>query len=136
MGTCGKDLGGWMIHELTFYEDTACEKRIRGYARMLDSGHRKGFSPGNAFDQWVQATDEYFWYSLPASAPGGAWLGLEMVRPMEVKCVGLWHNNIPEVPVTLQRWHSASDTWSAVHHWPVARGGEWAMLVRNGDPAE
>jgi len=129
--TCGKDLGGWMVHELAFYEDDACERRVRRYAQTLDSGHRKGFPPGNAFDQWVHATDEYFWYSLPADRPGGAWLGLEFVRPTEVRCIGLWHNNIPAVPVTLQRWDKDLSNWSDVHHWPVAQGGEWAMLVRD-----
>merc|ERR1712194_144762 len=130
---CEKDqLGGWMVHELTFYEDDACERRVRRHARTLDSGHRKSFSPTNAFDQWVQGTDEYFWYSLPAPNPGEAWLGLEMVRPLEVRCVGIWHNNIPSVPITLQRWQQANDSWISVHHWPDAAGGEWAMLTRMG----
>mmetsp|Transcript_59646 Transcript_59646/g.134378 ORF Transcript_59646/g.134378 Transcript_59646/m.134378 type:complete len:223 (+) Transcript_59646:195-863(+) len=125
---CGKDLGGWMIHELVFYSDRDCSQRIRKYARSIDSGHRKGFQAGHAFDQWVRATDEYFWYSN-AARPGEAWLGLEFVRPVEVSCVGLWHNNIPNVPVSLQKWEDAKREWADVYQWPRAKGGEWAMLV-------
>jgi len=132
---CEKDLGGWMVHELTFYEDEHCEHRIRKHARMLESGHRRNYPPANAFDQWVKATDEYFWYSEEAAESavvtgvGTAWLGLEFARPMEVKCVGLWHNNIPSVPVALQRWDHAQENWLDVSRWPRARGGEWVMLV-------
>mmetsp|Transcript_35278 Transcript_35278/g.112220 ORF Transcript_35278/g.112220 Transcript_35278/m.112220 type:complete len:234 (+) Transcript_35278:194-895(+) len=128
---CGKDLGGWMIHELVFYSDQECKQRIRKYARTIDSGHRKGFQPTHAFDQWVKATDEYFWYSNEAGS-GEAWLGLELVRPTEVKCVGLWHNNIPDVPVSLQRWLDAKQQWLNVQQWPKAQGGEWAMLSVEG----
>eukprot|EP00747_Dinoflagellata_sp_TGD_P182614 gnl/TRDRNA2_/TRDRNA2_36929_c0_seq1.p1 gnl/TRDRNA2_/TRDRNA2_36929_c0~~gnl/TRDRNA2_/TRDRNA2_36929_c0_seq1.p1 ORF type:complete len:234 (+),score=31.64 gnl/TRDRNA2_/TRDRNA2_36929_c0_seq1:49-750(+) len=133
---CDKDLGGWMVHELVFYEDPACEQRIRKYARTIDSGHRKSFHPAHAFDQWVKATDEYFWYSAEAGK-GEAWLGLELARHAEVRCVGLWHNNIPNVPVTLQRLDITSKNWTDVQHWPAALGGEWAMLsvAPQEDPA-
>lgn len=116
-----------MIHELVFYSDQECTQRLRKYVRMIDSGHRKGFQPGHAFDQWVKATDEYFWYSNEAE-PSGVWLGLEFVRPVEVRCVGLWHNNIPRVPVSLQRWEDAKEQWVDAHYWPRAQGGEWALL--------
>jgi len=129
---CGKDLGGWMVHELSFYEDVSCQKQLRKYARTLESGHRKNFHASHAFDQWVSATDEYFWYSTEAG-PDEAWLGLELARAAEVQCVGLWHNNIPHVPVTLQRWDSSKMSWKNVQHWPVALGGEWAMLKVNQD---
>mmetsp|Transcript_27793 Transcript_27793/g.50764 ORF Transcript_27793/g.50764 Transcript_27793/m.50764 type:complete len:272 (+) Transcript_27793:105-920(+) len=126
-----KDLGGWMVHELSFFEDLECKNRIKRYARTIDSGHRRNFPASNAFDQWVRGTDEYFWYSDPASA-GEAWLGLELARHIQVKCVGLWHNNIPALPVTLQRWDISQHNWVPACHWPVARGGEWAMLMVNG----
>lgn len=135
--TCGKDVGGWMVHELTFFEDDACEQRVRKYARMIDSGHRKTYAPKHAFDQWVKSTDEYFWYSMPAPEPGDAWLGLEMARPTEVKCVTLWHNNIPSVPVTLQRSVDSGDgsAWIDVGHWPAALGGTWVSLVPGREAA-
>jgi len=128
--TCGKDVGGWMVHELAFFDDDACEQRIRKYGRMIDSGHRKPYPPKHAFDQWVKSTDEHFWYSQAAPEPGDAWLGLEFARPMEVKCVSLWHNNIPAVPVTLQRSVDGSDgdAWIDVAHWPAALGGAWIFL--------
>lgn len=129
-----KDLGGWMVHELVFFEDSACEKRIRKYARTLDSGHRSGYPPKHAFDQWVKSTDEYFWYSNEAPLPGDAWLGLELVRPTRVKCIGIWHNNIPEVPVELQKWDVKQKSWVAVHNWPSVDGQKWAYLPRDGPP--
>merc|ERR1740129_692140 len=86
-----------------------------GNTRGCSKVHRRNYPPANAFDQWVKATDEYFWYSEEAAESavvtgvGTAWLGLEFARPMEVKCVGLWHNNIPSVPVALQRWDHAQE---------------------------
>ena len=35
---------------------------------------------------------------------GEAWLGVELVRPAEIRCVSLWHNNIPDVPVLPHRY--------------------------------
>lgn len=125
---CDTDLGGWMVHELVFYSDHSCTERLRNHLRPIASGHRKGFQVSHAFDQWVKATDEYFWYSNEAG-PGEAWLGVEFVRPVEVRCVGLWHNNIPDVPVTLQKWEDTKEEWLEVTQWPMARGGEWAMLT-------
>lgn len=124
---CGKDVGGWMVHELYFYSDDACTQHVRRHARPIDSGHRRSYPPGHAFDQWVKATDEYFWYSNAAEA-GEAWLGVELVRPAEIRCVSLWHNNIPDVPVTLQRWDEPKSLWLDVTHWSAAKGGEWATL--------
>jgi hypothetical protein len=126
---CSKDLGGWMVHELVFYTDEACSQRIRKHARVIDSGHRKGFEPGHAFDQWVKGTDEFFWYSGEASRDDPAWLGLDLVRPAEVLCVAIWHNNIPALPVSLQRWEDAKKEWIDIRHWSSARGGEWAQLT-------
>jgi len=97
--------------------------------RLLASGHRQGFQPNHAFDQWVEPTDEYFWYSDAAPHPGDAWLGLQFVRPKEVLCVRLWHNNIPQLPITLQRWEDDKGQWLDVQHWPAAQGGEWAVLL-------
>jgi len=126
---CGIDLGGWMVHELEFHGDKSCANPLRKWMRLLASGHRQGFQPNHAFDQWVEPTDEYFWYSDAAPHPGDAWLGLQFVRPKEVLCVRLWHNNIPQLPITLQRWEDDKGQWLDVQHWPAAQGGEWAVLL-------
>lgn len=131
---CNTAVGGWMVHELVFYTDDACTTRIRYHGRALESGHRQRFYATHAFDRWVGANELSFWYSLPSSKPGDAWLGLELVRPADVRCVGIWHNNLPSLPVLLQRWDHELDLWVDVQAWPAADGGRWAMLSRGDAP--
>lgn len=118
------ELGGWMIHELAFFEDIKCTRRIRNHLRTLESGHRGSFKPSHAFDLLADVTDRFFWYSKQ----GYPWLGFETFRPVEVRCVELFHNNLPEVPVALQRWRAAEQDWFSVHRWD-AEGATWTYLV-------
>ncbi|CAJ1449483.1 unnamed protein product [Effrenium voratum] len=125
---CDKDLGGWMIHELAFFEDANCTRRVRNHLRALESGHRGNFKPSHAFDLLADAADRFFWYSKAVSELSVAWLGVEVFRPVQVKCVELFHNNIPEVPVVLQRWQDPRGPWQPVQRWD-ALGGTWVYLV-------
>eukprot|EP00913_Durusdinium_trenchii_P026359 g24734.t1 len=91
------------------------------------SGHRGSFRPSHAFDLLADAADRFFWYSKQATEGHWAWLGLEVFRAVQVRCVELFHNNLPEVPVALQSWQDHD--WSLVQRWPAAAGGQWTYLL-------
>lgn len=121
-------LGGWMIHELNFFTDTNCSQPVRMQMGYVESSHRAGFPPKHAFDNWAGATDNQFWYSKEAIVPGTAFLGLELLKPARVRCVKLWHNNLPEVPVVLERWEEEADEWIEIQRWASTLGGEYVNL--------
>eukprot|EP00397_Hematodinium_sp_SG-2012_P062033 GEMP01083062.1.p1 GENE.GEMP01083062.1~~GEMP01083062.1.p1 ORF type:complete len:240 (+),score=36.98 GEMP01083062.1:102-821(+) len=119
-------VGGWMVHELEFYADPTCAgRKMSRYSGTIESGHRHLYFASYAFDHFVDATEHTFWYSTEHTADAPAYLGLQFVRPVEVLCVKLWHNNLPALPVQLQKHNSTH--WLRVADF-VADGGEWVTL--------
>ncbi|CAE7566323.1 FH19 [Symbiodinium natans] len=126
---CDQDVGGWMVHEVAFYADTNCSLRIRNHLRTLGSDHRGTFKPSHAFDLLADSADRFFWYSKQAGR-AEAWLGFEVFRPVTVRCVEIFHNNIPEVPVVLEKWQAS--VWQPVLR-KLVRGGFWEYLIAPDD---
>lgn len=118
--------GSWLVHELEFHRDAACTGKLPHLA-PLQSGASKDFPPRLAFDGaldlYASGPKRSFWFSLPQQSP---WLGASFFAPVQVRCVRLWHHNLPSLRVRVEM-RNAAGAWEALGSYDAA-GAQWVQL--------
>lgn len=120
----------WKVAELQLFLDVECSKSVEGSA--VSSGSSKSAVPRLAFDGNISTA----WQSSMLSAPArGAWLGLHLYAPHDVKCALIRQGDEPGQwtgAIAFER--TSEDGWALVYELKPLNVGAWFSLNTFASP--